>query len=127
MTAALIAVGVFIVVFAAVVTASYILFRWLLPKQEERPNNLLGIAPIFALQWPTDAMGWFWIWLAVAFCLGLLWAAWIYVGPWFLHRVDRERPRWEDASPRVRVMEGPNRLELIKGIRPGQQPDGGKR
>jgi hypothetical protein len=80
LTAVLIAVGVFIVVFAAVVTASYILFRWLLPKQEERPNNLLSILPIFALQLPIEnAVTWIWIWLAAVFGLGLLWSLWAYL------------------------------------------------
>jgi hypothetical protein len=128
LTAVLIAVGVFIVVFAAVVTASYILFRWLLPKQEGRPNNLLSILPIFALQLPIEnAVTWIWIWLAAVFGLGALWAIWSYVGPWFVRRVSRERPRWDDASPRVRVTGGATRLDLVKGIRPGQQPQGGKR
>lgn len=81
----------------------------------------------------SSALSLFWIWLAVAFGFGLLWVLWIYVGPRMLRRltglrpyerVYGERPRWEDASPRVRVTEGPTRLELVKRISPGQQPPG---
>ncbi len=129
MTPLLIAAGVFVLVFAAVIAASYLLFRWLLPKDDGRPRNLLGVAPIFALKLPIEsAVVWLWIWLAVAFGIGLLWAIWSYVGPWMLRKqTGRERHRWSDGSPRTRVTDGQNRLELIKGLKPGQQPDGGKR
>jgi hypothetical protein len=81
----------------------------------------------------SSAVSLFWIWLAAAFGLGLLWVLWIYIGPRLLRRLtslrpyDRvygERPRWDDASPRVRVTNGPTRLELVKRINPGQQPPG---
>jgi hypothetical protein len=44
-----------------------------------------------------------------------------------LFRRRRVIGRFEDGSPRVKVTHGPTMLQLVKGIRPGQQPDGGKR
>lgn len=122
--------AVFVGVFVSAYLTGYALLRWFQPPDDGGTRKTLSILPIFALQLPIDnAVTWIWIWLAAVFGIGLLWAVWSYVGPWVLRKqTDRERPRWDDSSPRVRVTEGPNRLALIKGLRPGQQPtDGGKR
>jgi hypothetical protein len=117
--------AVFLGVFVSAYVAGYALLRWFQPPDDGGTRKTLSILPIFALQLPIEnAVTWIWIWLAAVFGLGLLWTLWSYVGPWFVRRVSRERPRWDDASPRVRVTGGPTRLDLVKGIRPGQHPPG---
>lgn len=40
----------------------------------------------------------------------------------FRDRTERERPRWEDGSPRIAVRTGPTRLEFVKSLKPSQPP-----
>jgi hypothetical protein len=138
-----------VMAFLVVGVASYLILDWLIPEKGDdwRGPRALSIAPLAVLT-PEDALGWLWLYCELLIGLLVLWAVWSYVGPWVLRRFPRtaqlfsallplaedrrrtygERPRWEDASPRVKVTDGPSMLELVKGIRPGQQPtDGGKR
>lgn len=144
--------AVMVVAFVFVFAIAALVLDWFLPEAEQghRPRAL-SIAPMFALATPGDVFEWLWVIWAIVMGLLAVWAIWSYVGPtivrWFprmaraCSRVlplatdpatDMERPRWtDDASPRRRVIEGPTRLDLIKRLRPGQQPQaprsGGRR
>jgi hypothetical protein len=133
--------------------AAFVLWKMLAPREPRRgedeadePGPLMSFALPFTAGDAFDA-----VWIVWLFVIGLLvvWAVWSYIGPWVLRRAPRlsdvvsrllplppnrtrvygERPRWDDGSPRVKVTNGPTRLDLIKGIRPSEQPSetrGGK-